>query len=222
MTMARYTLYYFPGNANVAPHVALEEIGLPYALSLVDRKQDAQRSPDYLKLNPNARLPTLIDHERDDLVLFEAAAICLYLSEQHPEAALAPLPDQSDRGPFLQWLIWMTNTLQAEVLLYHYGARNTADPDGAAGIKQRAGERLQAQLDLVARSMADNGGPFLLGARYTIADAYLAMICRWCRMIEPGPRSRAALDHLLNAVIERPAFQRMMAAEGLEAPFAPA
>lgn len=217
----RYTLYYYPGNANVAPHVALEEIGVPHRLELVDRKADGQKSPDYLKLNPNGRVPTLIDHKRGDLVLFEAAAICLYLTEQHPEAGLAPLLDEADRGPFLQWLMWMTNTMQTEVLLFHYGVRHTTDPDGVPAMKRKAGERLQAQYDLIARAVAANGGPFVLGQRYSVLDPYLAMLCRWGRTLEPGPRDRAALDKLIDAVTERPAFQRMMTAEGLDPPFIP-
>jgi len=67
-------LYYFPGNASLLPHMMLREIGAPFEMRLVDRSQNAQKSAEYLKLNPNGRIPVLID---GDLVLFETAAIAL-------------------------------------------------------------------------------------------------------------------------------------------------
>ena len=80
-------LHYFPGNASMAPHVLLEEIGAPFELALVDRTVQAHHSPDYLKLNPNGKIPVLVDGE---LVLYETAAICLYLAQRHPGAHLLP------------------------------------------------------------------------------------------------------------------------------------
>jgi glutathione S-transferase len=67
-----YQLHYFPTNANAAPHMVLEEFGQKYDLVLVNRAKNAQKSKDYLKINPNGRIPTLVD---GDLVMFEAAAI---------------------------------------------------------------------------------------------------------------------------------------------------
>jgi glutathione S-transferase len=82
------TLYYFPGNASLTPHILLNEIGTSFELALVDRSSDAQRSAAYLRLNPNGRIPTLVD---DDLVIYETAAIVLHLVDRFPEANLAPL-----------------------------------------------------------------------------------------------------------------------------------
>ncbi|HEY0845691.1 MAG TPA: glutathione S-transferase N-terminal domain-containing protein [Noviherbaspirillum sp.] len=92
-----YTLYYYPGNANLAPHMLLEELGVPYELVLVDREQNAHKQADYLKLNPTGRIPVLIDR---DLVLFETAAICLHLVDRHPEAGLAPAVGTAERAEF--------------------------------------------------------------------------------------------------------------------------
>ena len=74
-----YTLFYFPRNASFAPHMLLAHLGVPYQLELVDRISAAQKSDAYLALNPTGRIPTLVD---DQTVLFESAAICLYLSEK--------------------------------------------------------------------------------------------------------------------------------------------
>jgi glutathione S-transferase len=90
-------LHYYPGNASMAPHMLLEELGVPFELKLVDREQDAQHSPDYLKLNPNGTIPVLVD---GDLVLYETAAICLHLVDTHPHAGLAPALGTPERAHF--------------------------------------------------------------------------------------------------------------------------
>ena len=72
------TLHYHPGNASMAPHMLLREIGEPFALTLVDRANHAHKSPAYLKLNPNGSIPVLVDGE---LVLYETAAICMHLAD---------------------------------------------------------------------------------------------------------------------------------------------
>ena len=86
-----YKLYYMPGRANLAPHIVLQETGARYRLELVDFKKQVQRSPEYLTLNPNGRVPTLIE---DGFVMYEAAAITMYIADQHGEAELAPLRSQ--------------------------------------------------------------------------------------------------------------------------------
>ena len=94
-------LYYHPGNASLTPHMLLEELGAPFELVLVDRANAAHRSPEYLKLNPNGQIPVLVN---GNFVLYETAAICLYLADMHPEARLAPPLQTNERAHFYQWL----------------------------------------------------------------------------------------------------------------------
>ena len=89
--LAMLALYYYPGNASLLPHMMLREIGVEFELRLVDRGQNAQKSAEYLKLNPSGRIPVLVD---GDLVLFETAAVALYLADKFPEAGLAPAPER--------------------------------------------------------------------------------------------------------------------------------
>src|SRR5688572_14622587 len=91
---AMYRLYWAPGSAAMAPHAMLEEIGVPYELWPVDL--EAPRPPDYFKLNPNGKVPTLV--AKDGQAIYESAAICLYLADRHPEAGLAPALDDPLRG----------------------------------------------------------------------------------------------------------------------------
>lgn len=80
-------LHFYPGTAAMVPHIVLEEIGVPYRRVLVDRAVGAHKTPEFLRLNPNGRIPVLVD---GDHVLYETAAIDLHLCDAHPAAALAP------------------------------------------------------------------------------------------------------------------------------------
>jgi glutathione S-transferase len=88
-------LHYFPGNASMTPHLLLRELGVPFALRLVDRAAGAHKSPEYLKLNPNGLIPVLVD---DGLVIYETAAIVLHLCDTHPQAGLAPAVRTGERA----------------------------------------------------------------------------------------------------------------------------
>lgn len=206
-----YKLFWDPGSANMAPHAVLEEIGCPYELVKVDIKGGAHKQPAYLKLNPNARVPTLVDGER---VMYESAAIILYLIEQHPAAKLAPAPGTQERMLFLQWLLYLTNTVQDSFILYYHPDNIFADADRRAALKAAGEARLEKQWAVVDAALAQNG-PYLAGASFTAADLFLHMLARWSRNCA---RPAWAFPHIarnLDLVKARPAVQRMMAQEGL-------
>lgn len=209
-----YKLYYYPGNANLAPHMLLEELGVDYELVLVDRDNNAHKSPEYLKLNPAGRIPVLID---GDLVLYETAAICLHLVDCHPQAKLAPAVGSIERAHFYKWLVYLTNTLQAELLTYFYPDRLTDDAAAAAQVKAHAESRVGAMLDLIESTLAA-GGPYLLGEHYSAVDPYLLMLARWTRLMQRPARQRPHLARYLDLMVSRPAVQRAFASEGLTAP----
>ena len=160
-----YALYYYPGNASLLPHMVLREIGAPFELRLVDRTRDAQKSAEYLRLNPNGRIPVLID---GDLVLFETAAIVLHLVDRHPEAGLAPPPGTSERAQFYKWMVHLTNTPQAEYRAWFYPWQHVADRAMAESVKQAAGERLGRMFTVIADQLGEGSVAFgraLLGRR---------------------------------------------------------
>lgn len=208
-------LYYYPGNANLAPHMLLEELGLRHELVLVDRRVNAQKSADYMKLNPAGRIPTLVDGE---LVLFESAAICLHLCDRHPQAGLAPAVGTDERAHFYKWLIYLTNTVQTEMLFYFYPERLSDSEAGRVEVKQHAEARIADMFDLLERACVEQGGPWFLGARFSAVDCYLLMLARWTRMMECPARDRTHLGPYLRRVLERPAVARTFAAEGLQQP----
>jgi glutathione S-transferase len=210
-------LYYYPGNANLTPHMLLEELGVPFELKLVDRANAAHKSPDYLKLNPNGRIPVLVD---GDLVLYETAAICLHLADTHPDAHLAPPLRTAERAHFYKWLVWCTNTLQAMLLHYFYGDRLVDEGNTAAAVqvKSHAEASIGGMLDQLDAQLASHGQDWLLGATFSAVDPYVLMLCRWTRGFSRPARTLPHLGPYLQRVLARPAVQRAFATEKLQPP----
>jgi len=209
-----YQLHYFPSNANAAPHMVLEEIGQKYELFLVDRAKNAQKSKEYLKINPNGRIPALID---GDLVLFESAAIVLHLVDRHPEAGLAPKVGTPERAKFYQWMTFLTNSLQEELMIWQYPERLAGADAGATEVVKRGAEkRAEGYLDVIEQHLKTNG-PLFLGETLSAADFYLVMLARWARPMANPPRSRPNIAKLLDIVTALPAVRRAYAGEGVTA-----
>jgi glutathione S-transferase len=209
-----YTLYYYPGNASLFPHMLLREIGAPFELALVDRAQGAQNSADYLKLNPHGRIPVLVD---GGTVLFETAAIALYLCDMHPEAGLAPPVGTQARAQFYKWMVYLTNTPQAEFRAWFYPEQHVADPALAETVKQAARVRLDGMFDRIAADL--DGRDWLLDYGFSAVDLFLCMLVRWGRGMPRPPRSIPALAAHAARVLARPAVQATFAAERIAAPF---
>ncbi|ANH69524.1 glutathione S-transferase family protein [Mitsuaria sp. 7] len=222
-------LYYFPSNASFAPHVVLHELGIPFQLRLIDRDKDEHKSPAYLAINPNGLLPAMRDTRSaggdgavdSELVLFETAAILLHLADTHPEAGLMPPLGSAERAQAYKWLMWLTNTLQPTVIAYYYPDRFVAPGNtaGSAEVKAQAQVRAGAQLDLLAAEFERHGGPFVLGERYSVLDAFAFMLCRWTRNFADPARSRPALAAFLEGMAQRPALQRAVETEHLPKPW---
>ena len=210
-----YVLHYYPSNANLAPHILLEEIGAPYRLELVDRDKGAHKSPEYLALNPAGLIPVLIDGE---LVLPETAAICMHLADKHPQSGLAPALATPLRGHYYRWFAYLTNTLQAEILIHAFPERLADDDAGAQVVKRHAEQRIAGMLDLVERHLAERG-PWMLGQEYSAVDPFLFVLCRWTRNMASPARARPSIKRLLDTMMQRPAVQRAHAQEELTPPF---
>jgi glutathione S-transferase len=207
-----YQLHYFPANANAAPHMLLEEIGVKYGLVFVDRAKNAQKSREYLKINPNGRIPALID---DDLIVSEAAAIVLHLVDQHADARLAPQVGTPERATFYQWLIFLTNSLQEELMVWQYPDRLAGNDASATDIVKRGAEaRASAFLDVIEDHLRANG-PLFLGNRLSAIDFYLVMLSRWARPMTRPPRSRPSIARFLDKVTALPSVRRAYEQEGI-------
>jgi glutathione S-transferase len=209
-------LHYYPGNASMTPHMVLEELGIPFELKYVDRTVGAHKAADYLKLNPNGLIPVLKD---GDLVLYETAAILLHLSDTHPQAGLAPALGTAERAQLYKWLAWMTNTVQAALLLYFYPERwvDEGNAIGAAQVKAHAQAKVGGLLDQMDAQL--EGREWFLGERFSVLDPFALMLCRWTRGFARPARSLPHLGTFLERMLARPAVKRVIATEGLAQPY---
>jgi glutathione S-transferase len=210
--VSMYRLHYFPANANAAPHMLLEEIGATYDLVLVDRASNAQKSREYLKINPNGRIPTLID---GNLIVFEAAAIMLHLVDRHPDAGLAPRVGTPERATFYQWLTFLTNSLQEELMIWQYPDRLAGQDAAATRIVRRGAEARADRFLGVIEDHLRADGPLFLGNRLSAVDFYLVMLSRWARPMARPPRQRPSIARLLDHVTALPSVRRAYEQEGI-------
>ena len=207
-----YELFYYPSNASLAPHFILEEIGAPFELRLVDRVSNGQKDPEYMKVNPMGRIPTLAD---GDLVLFESVAICLHLADKHPEAGLVPAPGTDERAHLYKWLMFLTNTIQPDFMAFYYPEKHTTDVEAIAAAKESAAARLDSAYAMVNEALG-RGGPYLLGEAVSVADFYLLMEIHWGTTQENQPKDLPNIRRCVDLVSERPSVQRAAATEGIE------
>ena len=208
-----YKLYFAPGSAAMAPHAMLEDIGAPFELIKVDIKTGEQHSADYLKLNPHARVPTLIYD--GDRLLYESTAICLLLADRHPGIPFVPKVDSKDRGPFLQWMAYLTNTLQESCMHWWHPEKFVDGADQQAAVKRKAEQRTAEMFRFFDGQLA---GPFLCGSTFYICDYYAVMLARWTRTMATPAHTNPNVNKLIRAVMQRPGYARMLKAEGIEQP----
>jgi glutathione S-transferase len=118
--------------------------------------------------------------------------------------------------------MWLTNTLQSSLIVYFYPERWVAQGNdaGAAEVKAQAQKKIGGLLDQLDAELARHGGPWFMGDAFTALDPYVFTLCRWTRNFSTRPaRSLPHLGAYLQRMLARPATQRVMAREGLAAPF---
>jgi glutathione S-transferase len=199
-----YRLYGSPSTASLAVHWMLLELDIPFELEMLDFEGRAQKSADYLRLNPNGVVPTLIVEGQP---VTETGAILMLLAERHPQAGFAPTPGTPERAQWLQWMVWLANGPMASFRLWFYDA-------DLPGIDRAA---LQAKLegcwDRVDAHLA--GRRYMVGETPTTVDLQLTMLMRWSRnMPRPAtawPNIAAYLAHMR----ARPALREVHAREGV-------
>lgn len=169
-----YRLHYAPDNASLIIRLALEELGVPFETVLIDRASEAQRSAAYLALNPNGLIPVL---ETPHGPLFETGAILLWLADTHGK--LAPAPESPQRGDFLKWLFFVSNTLHAELRMLFYPAKYIGDdPAHQAALRTGLQKSLAAHLQKLDR-LAAEAPPWFAATTPSALDHYVATLLRW-------------------------------------------
>jgi len=196
-------LYFKPGACSLSPHIVLRELGVPFDLEAVDTKaQKTASGADYTAINPKKYVPALqLD---DGQVLTEGAAIVQYLADRKPDAMLAPPWGSLDRYRLQEWLNYIASELH-----------KSYSPIFRASEEQRPALRdaLAAKLEYVARNLEKR--QFLMGDRFTVADAYLFTVLNWSGRVAIDLDRWPALKSYLQRVSGRPAVRATLEAEGL-------
>ena len=205
-----YTLHYSPGTASMVVHLALLEIGVPYRLEKVDFDRDAQRSPEYLELNPLGKVPTLVV---DGKAYFESAALLMLLCERHPEANLAPPVGSPQRADWYQWTVFFANAL-GPVYRFWFYPPDLGAPEHPPAVRDALRQRIEDAWSLVDRHL-NAKGPYLLGDRFSGVDLLATMYLRWSRNMPKPALEWPALRRLADLVRARPSWARMYELEGL-------
>ncbi len=184
---------------------------LDYELLLVDKKQNSQKSAEYLALNPAGRIPTLID---DGQAIFESPAICIHLCEQHPEYGLIPALGSRSQPLFFQWLTYLNNTLQAELMVRYYPHRHTSDQNSIPHVVAAQDERIAEALAVVNEQLA--GRQYLLGDSLTGCDFFLVMLAEWSLPIEKSPLTFNHLAAYLRRMSAHPTVRAVCELEDID------
>jgi glutathione S-transferase len=204
------TFYYATNTCALASHIALEEAGATYETRWIDFAAAEQTKPDYLKINPKGRVPSLVT---DRGVLTETPAILAYIAQTHGAAKLAPLDDPFAFAELQAFVNYLCSTLHVAHAHRMRGYRWADDPAAHEAMKKKVPDSVGACFDLIERKMFR--GPWAMGDDYTIADPYLFTIARWMEVDGVDP---TAFPHVLDhrdRMAERPAVQRALHAEGL-------
>lgn len=147
--------------------VTLEEMGLPYTVHHVRLDQQEQKTEDYLRMNPNGRIPTIVDRDNDDFAVFESGAIMVYLAEKTGQLMPA---DSKGRSLVMQWLMFQMAGVgpmmgQANVF-YRYA------PEKIPYAIERYQREVMRLFEVLDKRLADHE---YLAGDYSIAD-----IAHWC------------------------------------------
>ena len=200
------TLYTAPTPNGWKASVALEELALPYEVRPIDLGANQQKEEWYLALNPNGRIPTIVDHDNGDLVVFESGAILVYLAER--TGRLMPT-DAAGRSRVIQWVMFQMGGIgpmmgQANVFFRYF-------PEKIPAVIERYHNESRRLFEVLDRRLGESEW---LAAPYSIAD-----IANWC-WVRTYKWSGVSIDGLVNlrrwldAMKERPACRR-----GVEVPF---
>jgi glutathione S-transferase len=188
-------LYWAPRSRSFSALWLMEEAGQPYERVLTDITKGAQKTPEYLAINPMGKVPALQD---GDATMAEAAAICAYVAERYPAAKLAPLPGDSLRAKYLYWLFFAPSCI--EPAMVQVATKIEMNPVAAGwGNAQQVFDVLDAALEK---------GPWILGENFSAADIAIGSGLNFAvRMFKMVP-ARPSFDRYIDRCAARPAFQR--------------
>jgi glutathione S-transferase len=196
-------LYFAPGTCSLSPHIVLNELKLPYTAVRVDTKtKKLADGGDYKSVNPKGYVPALeLDNGQR---LTEGPAIVQYLADLKPESNLAPANGTFERVRLQEWL----NFISSELHKTYSPMFNASMPAEAVAIFK---DKLMQRYGTVAVALGKQD--YLLGAQFTVADAYLYTVTRWAKHFDIDVNQWPALAAYMGRIGARPAVKAAADAE---------
>jgi glutathione S-transferase len=167
-------LFYSPGTCALASRIALEDARADYEIVRIDFSRQEQRSPEYLKINPKGRVPSL---STDRGILTETPAILVYIAQSFPAAGLAPLDDPYAFAEMQAFNAYLAATVHVNHAHGRRGSRWADQQSSFEDMKSKVAETMTAAMELIEFGSLE--GPWVMGEAYTVADAYLYTMSRW-------------------------------------------
>lgn len=201
------TLYFSPGACSLAPHIALEESGLPYEVKPVFTKRGDNRKPEYLAINPLGKVPTLV---ADGRVITENVAILPFIADGAPQKNLLPT-DRESRAAAISLMAFVASAVHTNFAPLFRPQSFHEDPAVQEALKTRAKKLIGDGFAEVDRRIA--GKPYALGDTFSVVDGYLVPFWNWAKAmgIDVSPFANYAAQQ--EKVRAREAVKTVMARE---------
>ncbi|WP_437587181.1 glutathione S-transferase family protein [Sorangium sp. So ce1000] len=201
--------YYAPQSSAGRIRVSLAELGVPHEVVRVDLRAKDQKKPEFLALNPNGQVPTIVI---DGTPMFESVAIQIALGERYGvQKGLWPAPGSPEQLMALTWLVWGQVTLAGTLFRY---LANTSEWFPKEQHNAKAAEAAMTELRNQLRILDGrlDGRPYLTGERCTLADLDLASVLGWgLQAAKADVSDLKNLQGWIGRIMERPAVKAAMA-----------
>ena len=208
------TLYIAPGSSSLAPLVALEEIGVAYEVRRLDLSAGDQRKPEYLRVNPKGRVPTLLVGAEP---VTEVLAILTYLAHRYPHSELLPLLEPLKLAHAYEVMSWFASTVHVAFAQIARPERYADDEAVKAALATPGEARFARTLADIER-LAQEPGPWLLGEHFSVVDAYALVIWRWAERRQIDLSTYPAWSAKAARAFARPSVVRALRKETAQAP----
>lgn len=203
-----FTLYYAPGTCALASHIALKDAGAPYDLKRIDFRAAQQQSPEYVAINPKARVPAMVTPRG---ILSETPAILAFIAQSFPAAHLAPLDDPFAFAELQAFNSYLCSTLHVAHAHRMRGTRWANEQASFDDMKRKVPQTVTACFELVQSQMLK--GPWVMGEAYTIADPYLFTLAQWLEDDGVDPARIPRIIQHRARMAERPNVKQALAEE---------
>ncbi len=204
-------LYYAPNTCALASHIALEEAGANYESVRLSFKTEDQKKPDYLKINPKARVPALVT---DRGIITETPAILVYIAQTHPAAKLAPVDDPYALARVQAFNSYLCSTVHVAHAHRMRGYRWTDDAAAIETMRKKVPQTVGECFALIEREMFE--GPWVMGKDYTACDGYLFTLTQWLGGDGVDVNRTPKIAEHFKRVGDRPAVRKAVDAETRE------